>query len=81
MTVTRKLTLSKNRIALTTGIYLETRSVTFQEEMRMNAKIHSNQYLYYAIKPLIATIFLIKHLKITWQQKQLMFLMLTLIMN
>lgn len=58
MTVTTKLTLSKNRIALITGINLERRSVTFQEKMRMNAKIHSNQYLYYAIQPLIATIFL-----------------------
>lgn len=41
MTVSRKLTLSKNRIALITGINLETRSVTFQEEMRIIAKIHS----------------------------------------
>lgn len=55
MTVTGKLTLSLNRVAFIEGINLESRLVTFQEEMRMNAKTPSNKYSYYARKPLTAT--------------------------
>lgn len=57
MTITGKLTLSQNRVAFIKGINLESRLVTFQEEMRMNAKTPSNKYPYYARKPLIATVF------------------------